>query len=710
MFPLLQSIAKFLTRKPRLVILAALLLLIPSLLGAAATHINYDILSYLPPDLDSTKGENLLEEVFQNAATTMLIVEDMPQAYCEKLQDAVEEVPGVSSVVWISGLTDISIPKEIFPDEIKNLFFSDNSTMMIVQYDQAGASNETMEAIRQVRELCNGHCFLAGFSVLIKDTKDLVDQEMPLYVVLAVVLSMAAMSLTIESWLLPVAFIVSIGFAVMYNFGTNIFLGEISYITKAIAAILQLGVTMDYSIFLYHRYVEEKERHSDIRDAMAQAIQSAFVSLSGSSMTTIAGFMALCFMQLLLGKDIGLVMAKGVVFGVLTVVCVLPAILLVMDRYIQRYTHRTFIPNFDRINRFVTAHSKQFVALFLILFLPACYAQSHTRMYYNLDQSLPQDLPSIVSTNKLKDQYNMASTHFIIVDDTLPAASLSRMVKEIEQIGGIESVFAYNKFLGPAIPDSFIPDDIREMCKKDGYQMMMVNSSYQAARDSVNSQLDELDALIKSYDPNALITGEAAMTKDLIETANVDFKVTNYISIGAILLIVGLVFQSVSVPILLVAAIELAIFINQGIPFVTGTVIPFISPTVIGCIQLGATVDYAILMTTRFREEIQNGHSRVEAIRIAASASDASIITSALVLFCATMGVGMISKIEIISSICNMLARGSIISALLSIFVLPSVLVEFEPLIARTSRWWRAPKPQKKRENKPALALRRNEA
>ncbi len=701
---MLQAFARFLTRKPKLVILVAVLLLIPSLLGAIATRINYDILSYLPPDLDSAKGEKVLEETFHNAATTMLIVEDMPPAYTEQLQKAVEQVDGVSSAVWISSL-DISIPKEILPDDFKNLFFSENSTMMLVQYDQPGASQETMRAIKEVRSLCNKQCFLAGFSVLVKDTKDLVDQEMPLYVLLAVVLSMAAMSLTIDSWLLPVAFMIGIGFAIAYNFGTNLFLGQISYITKAIAAILQLGVTMDYSIFLFHRYSEEKAHFSDPRDAMAQAIQSAFVSLSGSSMTTIAGFLALCFMQLLLGRDIGLVMAKGVVFGVLTVVCVLPALLLQFDHAIESHRHRTFIPNFSRVNRFVISHSKQFALLFVVLFIPAVYAQSKVQMYYNLDRSLPQDLPSIVATNKLKDQYNMASTHFIIVDDTLPAAQLSDMVNKIEQVPGIESVLAYNKFMGPALPDSFIPQEIKDICKKDGLQMMMVNSSYQAAQDDVNQQLDTLNSIVKAYDPNAMITGEAALTKDLIETANVDFKVTNYISIAAIFIIVALVFRSISVPVVLVAAIELAICINQGIPFLTGTVIPFISPTVISCIQLGATVDYAILMTTRFREELQNGKSREEAIFVAASASDTSIITSSLVLFCATLGVALISKIEIISSICMMLARGSIISALVSIFILPAVLMVCEPFIAHTSRWWRTAKPQRQKKSNHSLSV-----
>ena len=697
---MLQKIAHALTRKPKLVVLIAVLLLIPSILGSAATRINYDILTYLPPDLDSSKGEALLEEPFHNAATTMLIVEDMPPSYTDQLRRDIEQVPGVSGAVWVSSLVGIQIPEEMIPDSIRDIFYSGDSTMMIVQYEMPGASEQTMEAIGQVRKLCNQRCFLAGFSVLIKDTKELVDQELPLYVLLAVILSFVAMSLMMDSWLLPVAFLLSIGLAILYNFGTNLFMGQISYITKAIAAVLQLGVTMDYSIFLYHRYQEECENYDDPRDAMAKSIVAAFTSLSGSSLTTIAGFLALCFMRLLLGRDIGIVMAKGVVLGVATVVLVLPAILLVFDKSIKKYRHRAFAPNLGRVNDFMVRHRKAFVALFLLLFLPAVYAQNHAAVYYKLDRALPRDMPSIVATNKLKEDYNMASTHFIVLRDDLSHATLKRMEQDIEAVPGITTVIAYDKLMSSAIPDFFIPQELKELCKKDGLQLMMVNSAYQAASDEVAAQLDQVDAIVKACDPDAYITGEAALTKDLITTANVDFKVTNYISIIAILIIVAVLFKSLTVPVLLVASIELAIFINQGIPYFLGTEIPFIAPTIISCVQLGATVDYAILMTTRFREELQKGLDRKEAIHVAATASDTSIITSALVLFCATLGVGAISKIEIISSICIMLARGAIISALISIFILPSMLVVFEPVIAKTSLWWRKPK-QKKDRNHP---------
>ena len=701
---MLDHIAHRLTRKPKLVVLIAMLLLIPSVLGSVATRINYDILTYLPPDLDSSKGEALLEEPFHNAATTMLIVEDMPPNYTDQLRRDIEKVPGVSNAVWVSSLVGIQIPTEMIPEDLRDVFFSGDSTMMIVQYDMPGASEQTMEAIGQVRKLCNQRCFLAGFSVLIKDTKELVDHELPLYVLLAVVLSFAAISLTMDSWLLPVAFLLSIGLAILYNFGTNIFLGQISYITKAIAAVLQLGVTMDYSIFLYHRYEEERANYEDPRDAMSTAIVAAFTSLSGSSLTTIAGFLALCFMRLLLGRDIGIVMAKGVVLGVATVVLVLPAILLVFDKGIRKYRHRTFTPNLGKMNDFMVRHRKAFVALFVVLFLPAVYSSHHAGVYYKLDRALPQDMPSIVATNKLKEDYDMASTHFIVFRDDLSHTVLKQMEEDVDAVPGVTSVIAYDKLVSRAIPDFFVPQELKDMCKKDGLQLMMVNSAYPAASDEVSDQLDQIGGIVKACDPDAYITGEAALTDDLITTADVDFKVTNYISILSILVIVAVLFGSFTVPVLLVAAIELAIFINQGVPYFTGAEIPFIAPTIIGCVQLGATVDYAILMTTRFREEIQKGLDRKEAIHVAATASDTSIITSALVLFCATLGVGTISKIEIISSICIMLARGAVISALMSIFILPSMLVVFEPIIAKTSLHWRIPKPPK---SHPRLEKRR---
>ncbi|MEG1869614.1 MAG: MMPL family transporter [Oscillospiraceae bacterium] len=695
---MLQKLAKVLTRKPAFILTLAVLMLFPSLYGAIHTRVNYDILSYLPSDLDSTRGQAILEDTFHNAATAMLVVEGMPAKDVEVLRDKIEDVPNVSNALWISNLIDISIPKEILPDELKNIFYSKtapNSTMIIVQFEHPGASNETLKAIEDVRGLCNEQCFLSGVSVFLKDTKDLVEQEMPLYTLLAVAFSILAMSLTMESWLLPLVYIMGIGFAVAYNFGTNVFLGQVSYITKAIAAILQLGVTMDYSIFLVDRYDEEKPKFADRRDAMASAIESAFVSLSGSSLTTIAGFATLCAMRLGLGGDIGIVMAKGVIIGIMVVLIVLPSLVLQFDKPIHRWTHRSFIPDFANLNNWIIDHRKAFVILFVVLFLPAFYLQSKTEIYYNIDQSLPADLASTIATDKMKEQFNMATTHFILVDDALPAYQLSNMVKDIENVDGIEAVLAYNKVIGPGVPNSFIPQEVKDLCKKDGMQMIMVNSRYKAARAEENAQIDTLTGIVKQYDPEALITGEGAMTKDLSDITTTDIKVTNILSIVAILIIVALLFKSITIPIVLVSAIELSIFINEGIPALTGTVLPFISPIVIGCIQLGATVDYAILMTTRFQEELRAGHERVEAIKIASNSADRSIITSALVFFCANSGVSLISKIEIIQSLCSMLARGAIISALVSIFILPSVLLVCEPIFKKTSINWTGKKTNK---------------
>ncbi len=700
---MLEKIARALTRKPKLVVTIAVLLLIPSILGAAATRINYDILSYLPQDLDSARGEALLEEPFHMAATTMLIVEDMPPDYCNRLVQEVEKVPGVSGAIWVSNLIGIQFPEEMLPTDLRDVFFSGDATMMIVQYEQPGASEATMDAIDQVRALCNKHCFLAGFSVFTKDTRDLITKEMPLYVVMAVFLSAIAMCCMMESWLLPLALLMSIGLAVLYNFGTNIVLGQISFITQAIAAVLQLGVTMDYSIFLYDRYREEVERYDDKRDAMASAIVAAFKSLSGSSLTTIAGFLALCFMRLTLGRDIGIVMAKGVVLGVATVVLVLPAILLQMDAKIQKFHHPAFKPDMTGINAFIVKRRRFFVAIFLVLFPLAMYASNHVQMYYKLDESLPQDMPSAIATSKLKDEFNMACSHFIVMSDGVGHNDMVELTGEIEAVDGVTSVIGYDKLLPAGIPDFFVPDSLKDILKKGGYQLLMVNSGYETASDEVAAQIDKLNAIVHRCDPGAYITGEGAMTADLITTADVDFTVTNYLSILAILVLVAITFKSVSVPILLVATIELAIFINQGISYLSGATVAFVAPTVIGCVQLGATVDYAILMTSRFQEELQKGKDRLEAIRSAAGSADISILTSALVFFCATLGVALISTMDIVKGICLMLSRGAVISALVSIFILPSVLAVFEPVIAKTTLHWRAPKPPREKKV-PALA------
>ena len=693
---MLEKIAHSLSRKPKLVALIAVALLIPAAIGYAATRVNYDILTYLPQDLESAQGMNLLEEPFQMAATSMLIVEDMPAGYTNSLINEIKDVPGVSTAVWISNMVGIQIPTDMIPASFRDLFFSGEGTMMIIQYEKAGASEETMNAISEIRSICNEKCFLAGFSVVIKDTRDLVDKELPIFVGLAVVLALAAMLLTMESTVLPFVLLANIGIAVLYNFGTNVFLGEISYITKAIAAVLQLGVTMDYSVFLYRRYEEERGNYDDKRDAMAQAIVAAFRSLSGSSLTTVAGFAALCFMRLTLGRDIGVVMMKGVVLGVATVILVLPSLVLLADKQIDKHKHKSLLPDFTGLNRFILKHRIAIVVISVVLALPAYYAQKHASVYYKLDESLPRDLPSIVANGKLKDEFDMATNHFILLRDDLSAADMSEMENRLNEVPGITGMISYHSLLGTGIPDFFIPEEVRDMLKQGGWQMMMLNSSCETASDQAAEQLRQINAIVKEYDEGAMVTGEAAMTEDLIETTAVDFVVTNYISILAIFLIVMIVFKSVSVPAVLVAAIEFAIFLNQGVPYFTGTEVPFVAPTVISCIQLGATVDYAILLASRFHEELRAGKDRHEAALIAGASSDASIITSALVLFCATLGVSFVSSIDLIGAICVMLARGAVISALVSIFLIPSLLCVCEPLFNKTSLYWRTEKPKNK--------------
>lgn len=693
---MLEKIAHSLSRKPKLVALIAVALLIPAAIGYAATRVNYDILTYLPQDLESAQGMNLLEEPFQMAATSMLIVEDMPAGYTNSLINEIKDVPGVSTAVWISNMVGIQIPTDMIPASFRDLFFSGEGTMMIIQYEKAGASEETMNAISEIRSICNEKCFLAGFSVVIKDTRDLVDKELPIFVGLAVVLALAAMLLTMESTVLPFVLLANIGIAVLYNFGTNVFLGEISYITKAIAAVLQLGVTMDYSVFLYRRYEEERGNYDDKRDAMAQAIVAAFRSLSGSSLTTVAGFAALCFMRLTLGRDIGVVMMKGVVLGVATVILVLPSLVLLADKQIDKHKHKSLLPDFTGLNRFILKHRIAIVVISVVLALPAYYAQKHASVYYKLDESLPRDLPSIVANGKLKDEFDMATNHFILLRDDLSAADMSEMENRLNEVPGITGMISYHSLLGTGIPDFFIPEEVRDMLKQGGWQMMMLNSSCETASDQAAEQLRQINAIVKEYDEGAMVTGEAAMTEDLIETTAVDFVVTNYISILAIFLIVMIVFKSVSVPAVLVAAIEFAIFLNQGVPYFTGTEVPFVAPTVISCIQLGATVDYAILLASRFQEELRAGKDRHEAALIAGASSDASIITSALVLFCATLGVSFVSSIDLIGAICVMLARGAVISALVSIFLIPSLLCVCEPPFNKTSLYWRTEKPKNK--------------
>lgn len=703
----MKRIAKFIAYHPKTITIIAVLLLIPAAIGYINTFVNYDILSYLPGDLDSVKGENELDETFNSASMSFLVIEDMPSKDVAALKEKIAKVDNVSSVIWVNDIADISIPQEIIPQAVKDIFYSKDGkcTMMLIQYKYKAVTDETMKAIEDVRGLLNNQCFLSGMGVITKDTRDLADSQAPIFIAIAIAIALVVMTFCMESWVEPWVLLAALCMAVVYNMGTNLIFGQISYITQCIAAILQLGVTMDYSVFLIDRFEEEKPKYADKRDAMASAIQGAFLSLSGSSLTTIFGFLALCFMDLSLGKDIGLVMAKGVVFGVLTVTIVLPALVLQCDKIIHKYRHRSFIPKFDKLNNFVINHKKVWVAIFLVLFIPSYIMQSNVNVYYSMDRMLPDDIGCIAALNKMKEEFNMATSHFIIVDDSLDASDLVKMENEIKGTAGVTNMVAYNSFVGSGIPDSMIPDELKSIAKSGGRQMILVNTSYVAATDECNEQLTKINNIVKKYDKNGYVTGEGAMYKDLIDITDHDFKLTSVLSILSIFILIAIIFKSISIPTILVLSIELAIFVNKAISFATGTTLSFIAPTIIGCVQLGATVDYAILLTTRFREEMRNGHNKLDAIKIAANASDRSIFQSALVFFGATFGVFLTCDIKIVKEVCLLLARGSLISAGVIVFMLTPLLLVLEGLIEKTTYDFLGKKlklKMKKKENKTA--------
>ncbi len=703
----MKRIAKFIAYHPKTITIIAVLLLIPAAIGYINTFVNYDILSYLPGDLDSVKGENELDETFNSASMSFLVIEDMPSKDVAALKEKIAKVDNVSSVIWVNDIADISIPQEVIPQAVKDVFYSKDGkcTMMLIQYKYKAVTDETMKAIEDVRGLLNNQCFLSGMGVIMKDTRDLADSQAPIFIAIAIAIALVVMTFCMESWVEPWVLLAALCMAVVYNMGTNLIFGQISYITQCIAAILQLGVTMDYSVFLIDRFEEEKPKYADKRDAMASAIQGAFLSLSGSSLTTIFGFLALCFMDLSLGKDIGLVMAKGVVFGVLTVTIVLPALVLQCDKIIHKYRHRSFIPKFDKLNNFVVNHKKVWVAIFLVLFIPSYIMQSNVNVYYSMDRMLPDDIGCIAALNKMKEEFNMATSHFIIVDDSLDASDLVKMENEIKGTAGVTNMVAYNSFVGSGIPDSMIPDELKSIAKSGGRQMILVNTSYVAATDECNEQLTKINNIVKKYDKNGYVTGEGAMYKDLIDITDHDFKLTSVLSILSIFILIAIIFKSISIPTILVMSIELAIFVNKAISFATGTTLSFIAPTIIGCVQLGATVDYAILLTTRFREEMRNGHNKLDAIKIAANASDRSIFQSALVFFGATFGVFLTCDIKIVKEVCLLLARGSLISAGVIVFMLTPLLLVLEGLIEKTTYDFLGKKfklKMKKKENKTA--------
>lgn len=682
----MNKVSKAIAQSRMLILVIAFLLLIPSVLGYLKTDVNYDILGYLPDELDTRIAQSILKDDFDCGSLGMLIVENMEDKDVSKLKEEVKKVEGVNDVIWIDDAIDLSVPKEILPEYIRDIFYSENSTLMIIKFVGTDSSTETENALSDVRKIAGKQAFLSGVAGVIKDTKDLANKETPIYVLIAVILSIIILSITMESYVIPIVFLSSIGIAIIYNMGSNVIFENISYVTKALSAVLQLGVTMDYSIFLLHRYDEERESRENKVEAMANAIEATIESVVGSALTTVAGFLALCVMDLALGKDIGLVMAKGVVIGVICTITILPALVLTFDKVIHKYKHKNILPTFQKSSSFIIKHHKVIVLISLLILIPAAIGKEKASVYYNLDESLPDNLPSIVANDKLKNEFNMVSTNIILVSDDLDRYKVKEMVKELNNVDGVTMAVSLESVLGSRIPENFLPNELLEQVKKGGYEGIIVNSKYKSATNEVAVQLDEINEIVKKYDPEGLVGGEAPLTNDLVTIADSDFKKVSIFSIVAIFLIIMVIFKSISVPILLVLAIELAIFINLGIPYYTGTTIPFISSIVIGTIQLGATVDYAILLTSRFKEELSNTNDKKEAMIKALQNSSRSIITSALTFFGATAGVGIISELEMISSLCVLMARGAIISMLVILFVLPGILLIFEGIIIKTSK------------------------
>lgn len=683
----MKKLSDFIIRKPKLIIIISLLLLIPTIISFALTDVNYDLLTYLPSKLDSVKGERILEDNFNGSSLTIVLVktvdnngDDYSPNTVMKLKNKIASLDNVSAVLWSDNILDSSIPGDILPDDLKNVFYSNDGeyTMMFVSYDENVSSKDIIGTVNSIKELLPDDAYLSGISAMNADTKNMTDTETPIYIAVAVLLVIITMMITMDSFVTPFIIVAVIGIAVVYNMGTNFFM-EVSYITQSIAAILQLGVTIDYSIFLVNRYNEERQHCLSKEQAMSRSLEGTLISLSGSSLTTLFGFLALCFMQLTLGMNIGIVMAKGVIIGVLSVVIILPAFLLVFDDAINRHRHKAFTPNFGKLVDFVLKKKKAFAAIFLIIIIPSFVLANNVEEYYNLNSQLPENSITTKGTAILKEKFNMTTSHFIIIDDSVSPTKLVKMENEIEKVDGVSSMLAYDKFVGTSIPDTIMPDEIIDIVKQGGYQVMLVNSIYEASTDESNAQVEEIEDIIHRYTDSehyGYITGEGALYKDLIQTTKVDFTVTSIISIVAVFLVIALVFKSVTIPVILILGIEVAIWINEGISTIMGTEISFIAPTVISCIQLGATVDYAIMLTSRFREEISKGGDKKSAMRKAANEACVSVFQSAMLFFFTTFGVYLICSISIVKSLCALLARGSIISALVIIlFVAPILLI-----------------------------------
>ena len=693
----MKKFAHFIVKFYKQILIISIILLIPSAIGAVSTRINYDILTYLPSELDSMVGEQYLENDFNLASSAMITVENMPTSNLLDLKERIGNVEGVRDVFWLSDVLDVTISEDVLPDEIYNFMFNKDldATMMIVRFNDTAASESTMNAISKIKKICANEAYIGGMSIILQDTKALVDEELPIYTIIAVLACIVVLWLGLKSNILPFLFMIGLIFPIVYNFGTNIIFGQISYITEALATVLQLGVTMDYSIFLVNRWREERKLVDNDFEAMENAIVNTGVSISASSLTTVAGFLALCFMRLTLGKDIGLVMAKGVILGVISTITVLPALILTFKDKIWKWEHKPLIPKLEKTSYFVTKNYKKIIVVFFVVFVLFALAYPKVEQYYTLTDSLPDDMTGIVGNEKLKEDFNMTSSYFVIIKDGLKDEDVKQMTKEIEGLDNITSCLAIEKFIGGAIPSSILPDVLTDTFVANGREMIMINSSLKAGTDEINAQIEELNAIVKKYDSSAVVTGEAPMTKDLIEIANVDFNNVNWISIGFVFLIIAISFKSISLPILLVAAIEAAIIMNMATAYFTGTTLPFIASIVIGTIQLGATVDYAILMTTRFKEELENGHNKVEAAQIAVYNCSQSILTSGLTFFGATVGVSLISKMELLQSICLLIARGALYSMVIIIFVLPCFLIIFNKVIGHTTKNW----PKSLKEN-----------
>lgn len=681
------------------ILILSFLLLIPSAIGYFNTRVNYDILTYLPKDIETMKGQDILLDEFGTGAFSFCVVEGMEPKDISAMREEMAQVNHVKDVIWYDSILDVSIPMEMLPDDLYEFFNNKDadSTLMVVLYDTSMSADETMEAIETIRGLVKDQCFISGMSAVVTDTKNLSAQEVPIYVLIAVILAVVVLSLTMDSAIMPLFFLLSIGMAIVYNLGSNVFKGEISYVTQALAAVLQLGVTMDYSIFLWHSYEEQQERfNGDKKRAMAHAISGTITSVVGSSITTVAGFIALCFMSFTLGMDLGVVMAKGVIFGVICCVTVLPSMILVFDKVIEKTKHKPIIPDLGIISKWIVKHYRAFIVAFIIILIPAVYGYNHTDVYYDLAGTLPESLDSITANNKLNDEYDMGATHMILADSHLSSKEAKAMLSEIEKVDGVKMALGYDSLVGPGIPKDIIPDDIKDVLQSENYQLMIVSSEYAVASDEVNAQCEEINNIIKKYDSNAMLIGEAPCTKDLIEITDEDFTRVSAVSIGAIFFIILLVFKSASLPVILVAVIEFAIFINMGIPCYTHTTLPFIASIVIGTIQLGATVDYAILMTNKYKRARSRGAEKKDAITTALEGSIQSIIVSALSFFAATFGVGMYSNIDMISSLCSLMARGAIISMFVVIFILPSMFMVFDRLICASSAGFKPKKQETK--------------